>query len=214
MNDSSAETNDLLERAAAGDTASWGTLLMHHQERLRRLVALRLDHRMQGRMDAQDVLQEVLVRALTRRDDYLSQRSLPFYLWLRGVAGHVLLELHRRHLGTEMRDANREVPLQTGPMPEASSFALAARLVGHDTRPSEAAMRAERRLRLQQALDLLDVLDREVLALRHYEQLTTPEIAVVLGIKPAAAGKRYLRALERLKELLRQMPGGLEELGP
>jgi RNA polymerase sigma-70 factor (ECF subfamily) len=214
MSHSSADTNDLLERAAAGDAASWGTLLMQHKERLQRVIALRLDHRVQGRVDAQDVLQEVFVRALSHRDDYLSQRSLPFYLWLRGIAGNILLELHRRHLGTEMRDADREVPLQAGPMPEASSFALAARLIGHDTRPSEAAMRAERRLRLQQALELLDTLDREVLALRHYEQLTTPEIALVLGIKPAAAGKRYLRALGRLKELLREMPGGLEELGP
>src|SRR5262249_51884316 len=135
-------------------------------------------------------------------------------LWLRGIAGNVLLMVHRRHLGTEMRDVAREICLGGGPMPEASSFALAAQLVGHDTRPSEAAVRAERRRRLQEALGLLAPLDREVLALRHYEQLTSAEMAQVLGITPAAAGKRYLRALEKLKDVLQDMPGGLEGLAP
>jgi RNA polymerase sigma-70 factor (ECF subfamily) len=178
------------------------------------MVALRLDGRMQGRVDSQDVLQEVFVQALAGRDDYLKRRAVPFFLWLRGIAGNVLLMVHRRHLGTEMRDAAREIRLCGGPMPEASSFALAARLVGHDTRPSEAAVRAEQRRRLQEALDLMAPLDREVLALRHYEQLTSAEIAQVLGITPAAAGKRYLRALERLKDVLRDLPGGLEGLAP
>jgi RNA polymerase sigma-70 factor (ECF subfamily) len=214
MNDHPAETEQLLERAAAGDAASWGELLQRHQERLRRMVALRLDSRLRGRVDFQDVLQEVFVQALAHRDDYLHRRPAPFYLWLRGIAGNVLLTLHRRHLGTEMRDAAREIRLDGGPMPAASSFALAARLVGHDTRPSEAAVRAERRRRMQEALDLLAPLDREVLALRHYEQLSRIEVAEVLGIAPAAAGKRYLRALERLKDILRDLPGGLEGLAP
>jgi RNA polymerase sigma-70 factor (ECF subfamily) len=214
MNEIPADTELLLERAAAGDDASWGALLQRHHQRLGRMVAVRLNSRLQGRVDSQDVLQEVFVQALAARDDYLERRPAPFFLWLRGIAGNVLLTLHRRHLGTEMRDAAREIRLDRGPMPEASSFALAAWLVGHDTRPSEAAVRAERRRRMQEALDLLAPLDREVLALRHYEQLQTAEVADVLGITPAAAGKRYLRALERLRDVLRDLPGGLEGLAP
>jgi RNA polymerase sigma-70 factor (ECF subfamily) len=138
----------------------------------------------------------------------LRDRSLPFFLWLRLTTGQKLQALHRFHLGAEMRDAGREVSLYRGTLPEASSAALAAQLLGHDTGPSEAAMRAERKLRLQAALNSLDALDREVLALRHFEQLTTAETARVLGISDAAAGKRYVRALERLREILLHEFGG------
>jgi RNA polymerase sigma-70 factor (ECF subfamily) len=142
--------------------------------------------------------------------DYLRQPAMPFYLWLRGIAGNKLLELHRRHLGTPMRDARREVSLHRGALPGATSAALAAQLLGQQTRPSEAAVRAEAKIRLQEALNSMDPLDREVLALRHFEQLTNAEVARVLQIKEAAAGKRHLRALERLREILAQMPGGME----
>ena len=137
---------------------------------------------------------------------------MPFFLWLRGIASNKLLELHRSHLGTAMRDARREVSLHRGPMPGATSAALAAQLLGHVTRASEAAVRAEVKLRLQDALNGMDALDREVLALRHFEHLTNAEVARELDIQERAAGKRYLRALERLKEILSGMPGGLEGL--
>ena len=113
-----------------------------------------------------------------------------------------------------MRDAGREVSLYRGTMPEASSAALAAQLLGHATRPSEAAIRAEVKIRLQEALNAMDPIDREVLALRHFEQLTPAETAQVLGIKEKAAGMRYLRALKRLKDILTGLPGGLKELRP
>jgi RNA polymerase sigma-70 factor (ECF subfamily) len=174
------------------------------------MVAFRLDPRLQGRVDPDDVLQEVYLAAAQHLDDYLGQAATPFFLWLRGIAGHKLLELHRRHLGTPMRDARREVSLYRGALPGASSVALAAQLLGHQTRPSEAAVRAEAKIQLQEALNEMDPLDREVLALRHCEQLTNAEAARVLQIKTAAAGKRYLRALERLREILSQMPGGME----
>jgi RNA polymerase sigma-70 factor, ECF subfamily len=99
-------------------------------------------------------------------------------------------------------------------LPEASSAALAAGLLGHDTRPSEAAVRAELRIRVQDGLNNMDPLDREVLALRHFEQLSRAEIAQVLGVSEGAAGKRYIRALERLKRILGHSPGGLGELRP
>ncbi len=111
-----------------------------------------------------------------------------------------------------MRDAGREVVLYHGTLPEASSAALAAQLLGRDTRPSEAAVRAERKILLQQALNSLEPLDREVLALRHFEQLSNCEVAQMLGVQESAAAKRYVRALKRLKDVLRSMPGGLSEL--
>jgi RNA polymerase sigma-70 factor (ECF subfamily) len=206
----SSSTHRLLARAAGGDREVLGDLLTRHEGRLRRVVAFRLDPRLQGRADPSDVVQEVNLAAAAHLEDYLRQPALPFFLWLRGIAANKLLELHRRHLGTPMRDARREVSLYRGAMPGATSAALAARLMGHATRPSQAAIRAEVKVRLQEALNGMDPLDREVLALRHFEHLTNAEAAQVLGVKEAAAGKRYLRALERLREILAQMPGGLE----
>jgi RNA polymerase sigma-70 factor (ECF subfamily) len=206
----SSGTNRALRRAADGDRESWGALLTRHEGRLRRMVAFRIDPRMQGRIDPEDVVQEVNLAASEHLADYLRRPAMPFFLWLRGIAGHRLLELHRRHLGTPMRDARREVSLYRGALPDATSAALAAQLLGHQTRPSEAAVRAEAKIRLQEALNGMDPLDREVLALRHFEQLTNAEAARVLQIKEAAAGKRYLRALERLREILAQLPGGME----
>jgi RNA polymerase sigma-70 factor (ECF subfamily) len=210
----SHETDQLLRRLAQGDCQGWGALLERHRQRLRRLIALRLDQRLQGRIDASDVIQEAYLEASARREEYLQNPTMPFYLWLRFLTGQKLVELHRHHLGAQMRDAGREVALYRGSLPATSSAALAAQLLGRDTRPSEAAVRAERKIRLQEALNTLDPMDREVLALRHFEQLTTPEVAQVLGIKEAAAGKRYLRALKRLKEILARMPGGMRELLP
>jgi RNA polymerase sigma-70 factor, ECF subfamily len=212
MAENSGETNRLLRCVADGDRESWGTLLTRHEEKLRRMVAFRLDQRLQGRIDPRDVLQEVYLAASEHRAEYLRQPPMPFFLWMRGIVGNKLRELHRHHLGTQRRDACREVSLYRGTMPGASSAALAAQLLGHATRPSEAAIRAEVKVRLQEALNTMDPLDREVLALRHFEQLTPAETAQVLGIKEKAAGMRYLRALKRLKEILTGLPGGLKEL--
>jgi RNA polymerase sigma-70 factor, ECF subfamily len=212
MAESSNETNRLLQCTADGDHESWGILLTRHQEKLRRMVAFRLDPRLQRRIDPLDVIQEAYLEASEHRADYLTQPAMPFFLWLRGIVGNKLRELHRFHLGTQMRDAGREVSLYRGSMPEASSAALAAQLLGHATRPSEAATRAEVKIRLQQALNLMDPIDREVLVLRHFEQLSPAETAHVLGIKEKAAGMRYLRAMRRLKEILTSLPGGLKVL--
>jgi RNA polymerase sigma-70 factor (ECF subfamily) len=214
MNDNSDETARLLRCTVDGDRESWGVLLTRHQEKLRRMVAFRLDQRLQGRIDPADVLQEAYLEASEHQADYLRQPPLPFFLWLRGIVGNKLLELHRFHLGTQMRDAGREVALYRGTLPEASSAELAAQLLGHVTRPSEAAVRAEVKVRLQEALNTLDPLDREVLALRHIEQLTPAETAQVLGVKQKAAGMRYVRALRRLKGILASLPGGLKEFEP
>jgi RNA polymerase sigma-70 factor (ECF subfamily) len=200
----SSSTIRLIERAAQGESEPLGELLQKHRDRLQRMVGLRLDRRLRGRIDPSDVIQEASLEAASRLPEYVRNPTMPFFLWLRLITGQRLQILHRRHLGARMRDAGREVALCRGGLPEATSFALAAQLLGRDTRPSEAAMRAERKTRLQEALDSMDPLDREALALRHFEQLTNAEAAQVLGITPAAAGKRYLRALERLRETLKQ----------
>ena len=210
MAENSSETNRLLQRAADGDPQTWGTLLTRHADRLRRMVAFRLDPRLQGRIDPSDVIQEAYLEASKHLADYLRNPSLPFFLWLRGIAGNKLRELHRTHLATQMRDAGREVSLYRGTLPETTSTALAAQLLGHGPQPSEAAVRAEIKIRLQEALNSMDPLDREVLALRHFEQLSPAETARLLGIKEKAAGMRYVRALRRLKEILTSLPGLLE----
>jgi RNA polymerase sigma-70 factor (ECF subfamily) len=204
----SGETDQLLQRLSQGDRQEWGALLERHRQRLRRMVALRLDQRLQGRIDASDVIQEAYLEASTRLEDYLRQPAMPFFLWLRFLTGQKLMELHRHHLGTQMRDVGREVSLYRGSLPATSSAALAAQLLGHDTRPSEAAIRAERKIRLQEALNSMDPLDREVLALRHFEQLNNAETAQLLGLQESAASKRYIRALRKLKSILSGLPGG------
>lgn len=206
--DDSQETEEMLQRVAHGDMREWGALLERHRKRLRRMVALRLDRRLHGRLDASDVIQEAYLEATARLPEYLHEPAMPFFLWLRFLTGQKVMELHRRHLGVQARDAGREVALCRGCLPEATSAALAAHLLGHDTRPSEAAIRAERKVRLQEALNNMDPLDREVLALRHFEQLNNAETARVLGLQPSAASKRYVRALTRLKDILTRLPGG------
>ena len=145
-----------------------------------------------------------------RFPEYAAAPTVPFYLWLRTLAGQRLVDLHRRHLGAQMRDAGQEVSLYRGALPAASSASLAQQLLAGLTSPTQAAIRAEMQVRLQEALNSMDPIDREVLALRHFEQLTTAEAAQVLGIKEKAAGKRYLRALKRLKDILTSMPGSFE----
>jgi RNA polymerase sigma-70 factor (ECF subfamily) len=128
------------------------------------------------------------------------------------VVGERLLKLHRHHLGTQMRDAGQEVSIYRGALPAASSAALAAQLLGKHTSPTQAAVRAERMLRLQEALNSLSAIDREVLSLCHFEEMTLAETALALGIEESAAAKRYVRALKRLKAVLATMPGGLDNV--
>lgn len=213
MNDTS-ERDRLLALAVGGDDACWRDLLQRYHDRLRRMVALRLDSRLQGRVDPSDVLQEAYLDAATRLTEYVRQADVPFFLWLRSLTATRLAKVHRHHLGTQARDPAREVPLYKEAYPAASSAALAAQLLGHEPRPSEAAIHGELKLRLQEAMNQMEEIDREVLALRHFEHLTTAEAAQVLGISEAATGKRYLRALKRLKDILAQYPGGIEALLP
>jgi RNA polymerase sigma-70 factor (ECF subfamily) len=206
------ETFRLIDRAIEGDQAAWRDLLARYRERLRRMVALRLDRRLQGRVDASDVIQEAMVDASHRLAEYKQNPAMPFFLWLRYLTGQRLLDQHRRHLGAQGRDVAREISLYRGAMPETTTAALAAQLLGRHTSPSQAAVRAERKIRLQEALNSLEPVDREILALRHFEQLSNAEVAQVLDLDKSAASKRYARALVRLKDILVSMPGGLGEI--
>jgi RNA polymerase sigma-70 factor (ECF subfamily) len=212
MINNSAETARLLEQARAGDKEALNRLFARHRARLRRMVDLRLDRRLQARIDASDVIQEAYVEVITRLDEYVNHPSNPLFLWLRLIVGERLLKLHRHHLGTQMRDAGLEVSIYRGALPEASSAALAAQLLGRHTSPTQAAVRAERMMRLQGALNTLDAIGREVLSLRHFEELSLAETALSLGIEESAAAKRYIRALKRLKAILARMPGGLDSV--
>jgi RNA polymerase sigma-70 factor (ECF subfamily) len=211
MANESADLPDLLRRAAAGDEGACHDLFARYRGRLKRMVHLRLSRRLQGRLDDSDVLQEAFADAARRLAEYAAAPGLPFFLWLRHLTGLKLAEVHRRHLGTQQRDAGREVSLHRGGFPEADSASLAAQLLGRLTTPSEAAVKAETRIYVQEALNAMDPLDREVLVLKHFEQLSTAEIAQVLGLSRAGAGSRYLRAIKRLREILAQVPG-LREL--
>jgi RNA polymerase sigma-70 factor (ECF subfamily) len=203
------ETNDheQLKRLAAGDEQALVELFGRYRDRLRRMVKLRLDRRLQGRIDASDVLQEAYLDVSKRAAEYAANPTMPFFLWLRFLTGQRLLIVHRQHLGTKMRDAGQEVSLYRGALPQATSVSLAAQLLGRLTSPSLAAVRAELQLKLQEALNSMDPLDREVLTLRHFEELSNNETAQVLGIQKSAASNRYVRALKRLKEVLSSMPG-------
>ena len=205
---------ELIRRAGQGDTTGLESLLEQYRARLRRMIKLRLDRRLQGRVDPSDVIQEAYLEVSRNLAEYLRDPSLPFFLWLRLVTGQKLALVHRQHLGVQARDAGREVSLYRGALPEATSAALAAQLIGKQTSPSHAAARVELKVRLQEALNSMDELDREVLALRHFEQLTNAETARALGISETAACNRYVRALERLKKILTGPAGGQGEIWP
>jgi RNA polymerase sigma-70 factor (ECF subfamily) len=212
MEQSSADSKDLIERARAGDREALNALFARHRDRLCRMVETRLDPRLRARLDASDVVQDAYVEVVERLQEYLRDPKMPLFLWLRLVVGERLVRLHRNHLGTQMRDAGREISLYREALPPASSAALAAQLLGKQTSPSQAAVRAECILRVQEALNTLDPVDREIVSLRHFEELTAAESAQVLGIEESAAAKRYFRALKRLKQVLAAMPGGQEAL--
>jgi RNA polymerase sigma-70 factor (ECF subfamily) len=198
----SNQTDELLRRAGGGEAAAVAELFARYEDRLRRMVRLRLDRRLQGRIDPSDVLQETYLVLAKRLPDYAEHPTMPFFLWLRLLTGQKLIDVHRQHLGTKMRDAGQEVSLHHGALPQMSSVSLAAHLLGRLTTPSRAAARAEIQLRVQEALNGMDPIDREVLTLRHFEMLTNEETAQVLGIKKSAASSRYLGALRKLKHSL------------
>lgn len=172
-----------------------------HHPRLRRLVAFRMDPMAISRVDPDDVLQEAWLAARSRLDSYLESTAMSIYVWLRLIALQTIIDVHRRHLGAKMRDAFREVSIEQAQSSDTSQ-AIARQLLGAESSPSQALMRDEASRRLEQVINNMESIDREVLALRHFEELSNNEVAEVLGIQVKAASIRYIRALKRLKEIL------------
>jgi RNA polymerase sigma-70 factor (ECF subfamily) len=207
MTSESSETRALVRRVEDGDERAMAELFTRYRDRLRRMVKLRMDRRLQGRLDPSDVLQEAYIDVAKRAGEYRADPTMPVFLWLRFLTGQKLMALHRKHLGAQMRDAGQEVSLHGGSLPPASSISIAAMLLGRITSPTRAARRAEMQVRLQDVLNSMDSVDREILTLRHFEELGNGDTAQVLGISKAAASSRYIRAVMRLKKELASMPG-------
>jgi len=195
------ETEALIERARGGDAAAAEALLGRYRKRLKQMITARLDRRLAARLDPSDVVQEVLSDAHRNLADYLERRPLPFYPWLRQLAAERLVKLHQRHLYAKKRSAAREEPGMLA-LPEESAVLLASRLIAPMSSPSRQLLRKELCDRVQAALAALPERDREILALRYLEQLSTAEIAAILGISESGVKSRHVRALERLRGLL------------
>lgn len=206
----SDEIDQLMERVREGDQQALMDLFVRYRERLKRMVRLRLDRRVQQRVDVSDVLQEAWLDVARRAPEYLQNQDMDLFLWMRWLTGERLLAIHRRHLGAQKRDVARDIAIHRGAIPHAASASLAAQLLGHLTNPGDAAIRAELQVQLQDVLNGMDEIDREVLVLRHFEELSNNETAAILGIQKAAASNRYKRALMRLRDLLVRIPGFLE----
>lgn len=194
----------LIRLASEGDETALDQLFCKHRDRLQRMIRLRLDRRIQGRLDSSDILQEAYIDVFRNLGAYVESPSTSFFIWLRNVVGLKLAEVHRRHLGTQKRDAKRDVSIYRGALPAVNSVSLAAQLLGQMTSPSQAAVKTEMRVRLQEVLDCMDEVDREIIALRHFERLSSQETADILGMSKSGASSRYIRAMKRLKEELSQ----------
>ncbi len=196
------QTQELLIRARGGDNDAVNGLLERHRDALRRLVDMRLNRVLQRRVDASDIVQDVLVEANRRLQDYLREPKLPFHLWLRQMARDRMIDAHRRHRGAGRRSLDREQHLDVPALGDQSAVDLAAQLYDRELTPAAAATRHELERRFQAAIAQLDEIDREVILMRHFEQLTNSEVAQALELSEPAAGMRYLRAIRRLRTLL------------
>ncbi len=192
----------LLERIAGGDQAALGEIFLQHQERLEIIVRFRMDPRLQGRLDSGDVVQESLLEATRRIDYYFSNRKTTFFLWLRYLTLQKLNELHRHHFGVKARDKNREVSIFKRIDSPATTAQIAHVLFDDQTSPSAAMLRDEARLVIENALGVMDPVDQEILALRHFEKLSNVEVAESLSLNESTASKRFVRALQKLKAIV------------
>jgi RNA polymerase sigma-70 factor (ECF subfamily) len=200
------ETQDLLAQARQGEAEAVERLLTAHREPLRRLIDLRLDPALAARIDASDIVQEVLLEAHRRLDEYLRNPVMPFRLWLRHIAKDHVIDAHRRHRLAQRRSLDREQPIVPAVLADHSSFELAGQLLDHERTPASAAIQHELQRRLDSAIAELDDDDREVILLRHREQLSNQQVAEALGLTEAAASMRYLRAVRRLRSALLPEP--------
>jgi RNA polymerase sigma-70 factor, ECF subfamily len=200
-------TQRLLAQAGEGEEQAVNELIERHREALRRMVAGRMDRRMAARVDASDIVQETLVEAHRRLQEYIADGTMPFHLWLRHIARDRLIDAHRRHRA-QRRDVGREQAMHAPGTAERSSLDLAAQLCDLELTPAAQALKKELELRFWAAIDELDEPDREIILMRHQEQLGNSEVAEILGLSQPAAGMRYLRAIRRLRTVLGESPSG------
>ena len=200
------EDEELENRLYRADPGALVEVFAIHRPRLWRTVNFRLDRRMVGRIDPDDVLQEAYLAAAQRIEHYGGDGFHSPFLWLRMIVQQTLIDVYRRHLGAQARDAGREVSV-FGAYPQATSASLAIQLVGDWTSPSQAVAREEILDKVRAAIATMNPMDQEILALRHFEELTNAEVSQTLGIEPKAASIRYVRALKRLKDILSAFPG-------
>ncbi|HOM16085.1 MAG TPA: sigma-70 family RNA polymerase sigma factor [Thermoguttaceae bacterium] len=210
LGDSGVE-EEVLARLRRGGQAALASEFMRHRPRLHRMVQMRLDHRAVGQVDPSDVLQEAFFEAVRQLDQYLAHPPMPLFLWLRYLTGQRILAIHRRLGVDQKQDSCQEVPMESVPRPEADSVSLSRRLADQLRRTGPAAGGEELYARLEQAIAQLAPLDREILALRHFEQLNNQEAAEELGLSPAAASRRYVQALQKLREAMAPLPGPQSE---
>jgi RNA polymerase sigma-70 factor (ECF subfamily) len=196
------QTQSLLDQVRQGEAGAVDRLLAAHREPLRRVIGLRLDPALAGRVDASDVVQDVLLEASQRLSDYLRDPAMPFHLWLRHLARDHIIDTHRRHRVAQRRSLDREQPLAPAALAGNSSFELAAQFLDQEPTPATVAVRHELERRLRAALEELNDDDREVIQMRHFEQLSNQDVALTLHLSEAAASMRYLRALRRLRAVL------------
>ncbi len=206
------ETQDLLDQARKGQSGAVDRLLDVYREPLRRVIDLRLDPALAARVDASDIVQDVLLEAHRRLEEYLRNPGMPFRLWLRHIAKDHVIDAHRRHRQAQRRSLDREQPLVPAVLADHSSYELAAQLLDGERTPASAAIHRELQRKLDQAIADLDEDDREIILMRHREQLSNQDVATSLGLSEAAASMRYLRAIRRLREvLLPETSSGIEE---
>lgn len=191
---------------------AFAELFMRSRDRLKRMLHYKLDPRLRARTDLSDILQETYIEAFKRLDSFLEKPQFSFYVWLRQVTLQRLIDIHRKHLLTDKRDVKNEVALPRRPLGATSSFAIAKHLVDQLVSPSQLAIREEMLAQVERSLDGMEEIDREVLALRHFEELGNAEVAAVLGLSAAAASNRYVRALSRLRKDLRNLPDFFDEI--
>jgi RNA polymerase sigma-70 factor (ECF subfamily) len=201
-----ADEEALVLRLREGDRGALGDLFSLHRQRIWRMIRFRMDRRLAARIDPDDVLQEAFLAARTRIDNFLAEPHRSFFVWLRMIALQTLFDQHRHHIGAEMRNAARDVRIDQ-PDSSNTSLCLAAQLAGTLTSPSQAAAGLEMVQQLEQAIASMAALDQEIIAMRHFEDLTNVESAEALGISPTAASNRYVRAIARLKEILTALGG-------
>ncbi|MCI0379279.1 MAG: sigma-70 family RNA polymerase sigma factor [Gemmataceae bacterium] len=196
------DTQNLLQQAQAGDAKAAEDLLARHREAVRRMIDLRLDPAIVQRVDASDIVQEVLLEVSKRLSEYLKKPAMPFHLWLRHIAKDHVIDAHRKHHQAKKRGVDREQPLARAGWAEQSSLDLAGQLLDQERTPASAVIQEELQKRLHEAIGQLDEDDREMILMRHFEQLANQDVAAALGLTEAAASMRYLRALRKLRDLM------------